>query len=685
MFHLPPTGWTTYRFFRPHHLFGIVLAAMLLALPPADWAKAEQAADQAGMQRHIILQLPWRHQFQFASYYAAVEQGYYQKAGFDVTIQNDNPGSSPVAEVPAGFLYNPEPELDYAILYRLAVIAITLLFATAIGLLIFFTYRMRQVLKEKTASLVAAEDDLLASDALYRTLFNNVPVGIGLIGLDGSIFAVNNKVLEITGYTRREALRENVSSLYFNPADRQKTLQQIRENGFVQGMEFKLKRKDGTPFDGRFTSVLVSVGGEQKMLSMVEDLSQQKQLEEEQLKVAEKLERLEKMEAIGLMAGGVAHDLNNILSGIVSYPELLLMKLPKDSDLRKPIQTIQQAGSRAAAVVADLLTVARGAASIRETANLNRIIEEYFTSPEGMEVKELHREVSCITNLLPELANIFCSPVHIRKCLMNLILNAAEAIEDEGTIVITTRNQYLAGPLFKGHKINQGQYAVLSVSDTGSGIEKKDIEHIFEPFYTKKVMGRSGTGLGLTVVWNTVQDHGGIITVDSSRKRTVFELYFPATTEEPAAGKPHVEMESLKGSGETVLVVDDEPQQREIASQILLLLGYRVATVASGEQAVHYLRSKTADLLLLDMLMAPGINGRETYEQIISIHPEQKALIASGFSHSDDINQTLCMGAGGFVKKPYTVEQLGKAIQKVLGTKHTVNTTSRPLLGRMRT
>ncbi len=388
----------------------------------------------------------------------------------------------------------------------------------------------------------------------------------------------------------------------------------------------------------------------------------------EERKITEtKLHKAEKMEAIGLMAGGVAHDLNNILSGVVSYPELLLMKLPEESDLRRPITAIREAGLRAAAVVADLLTVARNAAKVREVAQINTIIHDYLASLEGQRLLELYPKVTIKTKLAPELNNIFCSPVHVRKCLMNLALNAAEALANCGTIMISTENHVIAeSSTTKG--LEPGRYVAVVVRDNGPGIAPVDLEHIFEPFYTKKKMGRSGTGIGLAVVWNAMHDHGGHVSVASNEQGTTFTLLFPATSAPENKTIRPVLPQDLQGKGEKILVVDDEPYQRDIATQILNLLGYRVTTVSSGEEAINHMTTNEADLIILDMLMEPGINGRQTYEEIIKHNPGQKAVIASGFSETDQVKRTISLGAGSFIKKPYTLEELGLAVKKELQT-----------------
>ncbi|MCF8055462.1 MAG: response regulator [Desulfocapsa sp.] len=383
-------------------------------------------------------------------------------------------------------------------------------------------------------------------------------------------------------------------------------------------------------------------------------------------KTQERLVQSQKMEAIGMMAGGVAHDLNNILTGIVTYPDLLLLRLADDSTLRKPLEIIKQSGQRAAQVVADLLTVARGAATNLEVHSLNTLLIDYLKSPEGLKLLSRHENVRIKTNLAADLLNIACSPIHIKKCLMNLIMNGAEAIDGKGTLSIETRNQHVQESIPENSAIQPGEYVVFSITDSGKGIGEQDIKHIFEPFYTNKVMGQSGTGLGLTVVWNTVQEHGGGVTVKSDKQGTCFELYFPVTRQKLTATAGGVNFGRLQGHGQRILVVDDEKQQRDVAAQILSTLGYRVETAASGEEAVAFVKRKEVELVILDMIMDPGINGRQTYEQMSKIRPMQRALIASGFSENNEVKGAQRLGAGSYIRKPYTIEQLGLAVQKIL-------------------
>ena len=402
------------------------------------------------------------------------------------------------------------------------------------------------------------------------------------------------------------------------------------------------------------------------LVGIAEDITEIKHAAQEKQILEKQLQQAQKMEAIGLMAGGVAHDLNNILAAITGYPELILKKLPQDSELRTPLRVIRDAGRRAAAVVADLLTVARGAASSRIAVNLNALIHEYLESPEFKKLTTSYPGVEVKIDLDPNLQTISASPIHIKKILMNLLNNAAEAIESVGVITINTSFTHID----KQEDVNQltvpGDYNLLRISDSGTGIAKEDLEHIFEPFYTKKSLGRSGTGLGLAVVWNTVHEHNGSIFVDSSSKGSTFYLYFPIVevTQEPEEDAQHTN--DLNGNGEHILVIDDESHMRDIACQMLESCSYQTSTAKSGEQAIAAVKRAKPDLILIDMLMPPGMNGRETYAEIIKMNPDQKAIIVSGFSESEEVKATLNLGANCFIDKPYSLKQLAKTVKDTL-------------------
>ncbi|RPI73761.1 MAG: response regulator, partial [Desulfobacteraceae bacterium] len=330
-------------------------------------------------------------------------------------------------------------------------------------------------------------------------------------------------------------------------------------------------------------------------------IAELKKTQEERLHLESQLQRSQKLEAIGILAGGVAHDLNNILTGLVSYPELLLLELPPESPLRHSIQLIRKSGEKAAAVVQDLLTLARGVAIVRESVDLNEIVRELMQTPEYERLLYYHPDIRVEIDLEEEVFCLAGSAVHVSKVLMNLAANAIEAMPAGGTIRISTGNRRLDQALDGYEKIPSGDYVLLSVTDTGAGIASQDLARIFEPFYTKKVMSRSGSGLGLSVVWGTVKDHKGYMDVQSTPEAgTRMDVYFPVSrTEIPQEGAEK-ELAAYAGSAERILVVDDVELQRTIAQAILVKLGYEVHAVASGEEAIEYLRASPVDLVLLD-------------------------------------------------------------------------------------
>ena len=334
------------------------------------------------------------------------------------------------------------------------------------------------------------------------------------------------------------------------------------------------------------------------------------------------------MEALGTLAGGVAHDLNNVLGIVVGYAEMLLDSLDESSGLRSDATKIMEAGNRSAAIVQDLLTLARRGVQTQKVIHLNAAIRDLMKTPEFEKILSLNPRVRLETDLETDLLNIMGSPIHLSKTVINLVSNAVEAMPDGGRLTLRTMNQYLDRPIQGYDTIRGGDYVVLSISDEGEGISADDLKHIFEPFYTRKVMGRSGTGLGLAVVWGTVKDHNGYIDVQSDvGKGATFSLYFPITREGLSTDGAAVPLAEYVGRDEAILVVDDIREQRELAARMLGRLNYKVTCVPSGEEAVEYLRTNQAALVLLDMIMEPGMDGLDTYMAIREIHPQQKAVI----------------------------------------------------------
>jgi len=536
----------------------------------------------------------------------------------------------------------------------LSVTIIIILFLAVF--LLFHSIRKRNI----------AENNLAESRKHYKTIFENSPLGIALFDKDTTFVSANDKFFDILGSTQEKVTGFNL-------------LKSVVDKKLLASIKITLKGKQSV-FEGEYLSVTGNkrcpvrctfnciedkTGGVAGIICIVEDITERMNAEKERQKLEDRLERSHKMETIGLLAGGVAHDLNNVLSGIVSYPDLLLMEIPENSPLKHPLLTIKQAGERAAAIVQDLLTLARRGVNTTKVLDLNNIIKEFLGSPECDALKFRHQDLTINNVLCHKSVNIKGSEVHLKKMLMNLIANAAEA--DGNIIEITTRNLYVDKPINGYDNILKNHYVVLTISDNGTGISPKDIENIFEPFYTKKVMGRSGTGLGMSVVWSTIKDHNGYIDIKSIEgEGSKIEIYFPLTEEEIQNDINTLPIGKYMGNGETVLIVDDIYEQREIAKNILEKLGYFVHTVSSGEEAVEFVKHNKPDIIVLDMLLDGGIGGLETYKRILEIRPGQKAIIASGFSESLDVKKTQQLGAGTYIKKPYDIENIGMAIKKEL-------------------
>jgi PAS domain S-box-containing protein len=538
--------------------------------------------------------------------------------------------------------------------------------------------KLAQAFNHVLLSLLEAQEELKkrakreidATEEKYRLTVETAPDSITITRLtDGCYLQVNEAFCRLSGYSREEALGRNPSdlNLFVNRSDKLLLVKILKKTGEVNGMELQCRRKNGTLLDGLLSARPIRFDEQDCVITVVTDISPKKRAEREKALLERKLRQAQKMEAIGTLAGGVAHDLNNILSGIVSYPELLLLDLPEDSHLRMPIMTIKESGLRAATIVQDLLTLARRGVRVAEVVNLNRIIFEYLKSPEHQKLRILHPAIQVEADLEKDLSNIMGSPVHLSKCVMNLVSNAAEAIAEGGKIRLRTENRYMEGSRRGNVDVEEGDCAVLRVSDTGIGIEPEDLPRIFEPFYTKKVMGRSGTGLGLAVVWGTVNDHKGHVDVQSTEgEGSTFTLYFPATKKELGREISPRSLEDYSGRGESILVVDDVQEQRQIASGILKKLRYSVSSVSSGEEALTYMEKNSADLLVLDMIMDPGMDGLETYKKILELHPGQRAVIASGFSETERVKEAQRLGAGQYIRKPYTLEKIGVAVRMEL-------------------
>ncbi len=514
-----------------------------------------------------------------------------------------------------------------------------------------------------------SEQAVRESEQMLRLIFDNAFDGISIYrdAPDGSrvLLSCNDRYVEMSGRSR-QALFDVVDTRHFQIALEQDLMAYIKNiqtrqphSGF-----FSWLRPDERENVIAYTAVPVETAGDVWIVGIDRDITEQRRAERERRELRERLERAERMEALGILAGGVAHDLNNILGPLVAYPDLILMELPPNSPLGDDIKQIKASAERAAAVVQDLLTLARRGAYRMAPLDLNHLIDDYTYSLPFAELKARNPNVLVEIDLAQDLFNIKGSAAHLTKVLMNLASNSFEAMPYGGRLEIRTACESLDRPLAGYERIEAGDYVVLHLGDTGVGIAEEDLVRIFEPFYTKKVMGRSGSGLGLAVVWGVVHDHEGAIDVCTALGQgTEFALYFPVTREQvnvdDGRQRDHRGVES-------VLVIDDLAVQREIAVRLLSLLGYDVTAVESGQAALAHLSQHGVDILVLDMILDDQMDGLDVYRAILEHHPQQKAIIASGFSETERVREAQRLGAGAFVKKPYTLECLGEAVRAEL-------------------
>jgi len=532
--------------------------------------------------------------------------------------------------------------------------------------------------------LIVSRDitDRKRTEEKFRLIAENMSDCIALVDTNGTYQYVSPSHRETLGYGPEDMIGITGFSIT-NPDDLERITQLYRE-GFEQGwreanFETTIRHKDGQyiPMEIRVRELKDSQG---KLLGGVvtaRDITkrlqlerERKQAEEEKRRLKERILRSEKMEALGQLAGGVAHDLNNVLGVLSGYSELLLVETPEGHRSRDYAEQILQSTEKGATIIQDLLTMTRRGVTVSKVLNLNTIVSSFLKTPVFEKMKGYNPHVTFQAECDKNLLNIEGSPVHLEKTLMNLVSNAAESISAKGEVTIQTQSRYIDKAIRGYDEIKEGDYAVLTVSDTGMGISAEHREKIFEPFYTRKAMGRSGTGLGLAIVWGTVKDHNGYIDVQTEMGRgTAFTLYFPVTRKEIEADQAAVPVSAYMGRGESILVVDDVKGQRDLAVAILGKLNYSVTSVASGEEAVAYLQGYKADLLVLDMIMDPGMDGLDTYRNVIKIHPRQKAILVSGFSETDRVSAAQTLGAGAYIRKPYIMEKIGVALRDELDKK----------------
>lgn len=487
----------------------------------------------------------------------------------------------------------------------------------------------------------------------------------------GIIESFNRTAQNVFGYTEDEVIGKNVKMLMPDP-DKSKHdtyLDNYHRTGVAKiigsDREVVGERKNGETFPLKLSVSKVVLEDRTIYTGHIEDLTEFKEKEREKEKLQERLKQSERMESLGLLAGGVAHDLNNIIGPIIAYPELIRMDLAAGKPVDKDLDTIAHSAQRAADVVADLLALTRRGHYEMVSLDLNDLINDYLSTAECAATKRLHPEVSPFIHLSKDDLLFKGSIAHLPKVIMNLINNACESMPEGGVLNITTSTINVLDGELSDKGIDDGRYQLLTIEDQGEGIPEESIDKIFDPFFTTKIKsGKSGTGLGLSVVYNVLKDHGAHIDVESSLGiGTKFSVYFPETTEKKETTKK--ENQLVKGSG-SILVVDDRKEQRNIATRMLTSLGYEVESVDSGQDAVEFIKNNRTDLLWLDMILEDDMDGLDVYKEILKIKPYQKTIIVSGYSESDRVKEAQDLGVNGIIQKPYNLKKIGFKIRDVL-------------------
>ncbi|HEC62578.1 MAG TPA: hybrid sensor histidine kinase/response regulator [bacterium] len=517
-------------------------------------------------------------------------------------------------------------------------------------------------------SRVSTEEILRESEERFRSVVSTAPDAIISINSTGEILLWNEGARVMFGYSADEIIGK--SMLLLLPKNCREEMEKDFKKVLQQGkFTVMVRESEGVGKNGTAFPVELSVASWETregicFTSIIRDITERRRILDEQRNLERRLDRAQRMESLGILAGGVAHDLNNLLNPLVGYPDLLLLKLPADDPLREILHRLKTSAKRAGAIVQDLLTLGRRGVYHMSPLNLNEIIGSFLESPAFIEQKIKYPETEISTELDPDLPLLSGSASHLSKAVMNLVFNGLEVMPDGGCLQISTYRHKFEKPNTGYESVEPGVYSVLKISDTGPGIEEQDLQHIFEPFYTKKEMGRSGSGLGLAVVYGVVHDHQGRIDVQTKlAKGTDFILYFPISHLQ--AQEEEKKPIDIHGS-ESVLVIDDLPEQRIMAEHLLTNLGYRVVSVDSGPAAIEYLSTNQVDILILDMILDKEYDGLRTYQEILKIKSPQKAIIVSGYSLNIGVRQAQALGAGQFVRKPYTLESIGRALRETL-------------------
>jgi PAS domain S-box-containing protein len=505
----------------------------------------------------------------------------------------------------------------------------------------------------------AAAQALTASEAHYRVLFERNPNPLCVYDRETLAFlAVNEVAIRHYGYSREEFLAMTLEDLRL-PEDVPRLRRQVAmsEEGLVEADESRHRKRDGSIIDVEITRHTLTFAGRPAALAMALDITKRKSLESQLLQA-------QKMEAVGRLAGGIAHDFNNLLTVIFASSDLMLKYLNADDPHRPDVEEIRKAADRAAALTRQLLAFSRQQLLVPQVLDLNALVANL----ERMLQRVIGEDVEFRTALAPALGAVRADPGELERVIMNLVVNARDAMPQGGMLTIETADAELGGLDAQEHlPVQPGRYVMLAVSDTGVGMDAAIKAHVFEPFFTTKEKGK-GTGLGLATVYGIVKQSGGYIWVYSEPGRgTTFKIYLPRVEAEAEPLAPRSEPPaSLRGS-ETVLLVEDEEAVRNLTRKVLETHGYAVLPAAGGQEALRLASEYDGPihLLLTDVVM-PTMSGRELAGRLASVREETKVLYVSGYTDDTIVHHGVLEPGIAFLQKPFTPEALVRKLREVL-------------------
>jgi PAS domain S-box-containing protein len=518
---------------------------------------------------------------------------------------------------------------------------------------------------ERKRALAALE----ASEERFRRLVQNSNDMILVLDAAGVCLSASGPVNETVGYAPEDLVGQS-GLMVLHPDDRERATMMLAGVAATPGLSDRIEYRVQHKKTGRWVS-LEAVGINlledpfvHGVVINVRDITQRKQAEEERARLQEQLQQALKMEAVGRLAGGIAHDFNNLLTTITGNLELARMELPPNDPLGHNLEEMHQAAERAAGLTRQLLAFSRRQIIEPKVVDLNELVDNL----QKMLVRVIGEDVSLQTHLASNLGAVKVDPGQFEQVLVNLAVNARDAMPDGGRLLIDTANVELDEAYCASHpEARPGSFVMLAVSDTGHGMSEEVRRRIFEPFFTTKPKGR-GTGLGLATIFGTVKQAGGTIQVYSEvGLGTSFKIYLPRVSQAPESLSAEPPGTQALGGKETILVVEDERSVRDLALLLLRRLGYQVLHAASGEEALALAAGYTQhiDLLMTDVVM-PGMNGRELGERLHLLHPETAVLFTSGYTEDIVVHHGVAEESLNFIGKPYTMQGLASKIREVL-------------------